>query len=104
MRFLLCQDAATNRPQFGRSYTEAILASIGIEQRPFSKGAMSELPCIDDPAEWKIPEEEVALRRDLRGDEYYICSIDPPGKAPSPMYCQLNCKKWRLDCIHPASL
>ena len=53
----------------------------GIELRPFSKGAIRELPALAHPEEWGVPPAEAATRRDLRGPEYLICSIDPPGKG-----------------------
>ncbi|KAK3258973.1 hypothetical protein CYMTET_32006 [Cymbomonas tetramitiformis] len=35
---------------------------------------------VDTPEEpWRIPEEEIARRRDLRGPEHRTASIDPPG-------------------------
>lgn len=62
-----------------RSSTEAILANVGVEESAFSKGAMDELPRLASPGDWQVPESEVKSRRDLRGEEYMICSIDPPG-------------------------
>ncbi|CAI7788095.1 unnamed protein product [Closterium sp. NIES-53] len=29
--------------------------------------------------EWRVPEEEIARRRDLRDGAHFMCSIDPPG-------------------------
>jgi exoribonuclease R len=68
-----------------RSETEAILAKSGIEGRPFSKGALAELPAIIDPLAWQIPASEIGRRRDLRGPEYLVCSIDPPGRSTPPV-------------------
>ncbi len=47
--------------------------------QPFCNGAMAELPAVPDPAAWRAAAEELSYRRDLRGPEYYVCSIDPVG-------------------------
>ena len=63
-----------------RAETEAILVSSGIRWQPFSKAALTELPeAPPGSGAWVPTVAEAAGRRDLRGQEYFICSIDPPG-------------------------
>lgn len=64
-----------------RAETDAVLVSAGVQWQPFSDLALAELPLVTDPDAWRLPEEEALCRRDLRGLEYFICSIDPPGNA-----------------------
>ncbi|XP_024518625.1 DIS3-like exonuclease 1 isoform X2 [Selaginella moellendorffii] len=56
----------------------AILVENGISVAPFSNLSLQELPedSLDNP--WSIPEEEFAVRRDIRFS-HRSCSIDPPG-------------------------
>lgn len=62
-----------------RSETDAILALAGIDWRPFSPGAVAELPVVPDAEHWNAAPAEASWRRDLRGPEYLVFSIDPPG-------------------------
>ena len=65
--------------------------SAGVHWQPFSDLALAELPQVHSADDWKLPEPEISSRRDLRGSEYFICSIDPPGLAPPmwPIICLL---------------
>ena len=63
-----------------RAETDAVLVSAGVAWQPFSEGALTELPQVGDASQWSIPPAELAMRRDLRGPEYFVCSIDPPGQ------------------------
>ena len=58
-----------------------MLVTAGVHWQPFSDLALAELPQVANPEDWHLPEEEVLHRRDLRGSEYFVCSIDPPGKS-----------------------
>lgn len=69
---LLCESC-------GRAETDALLVKSGIQWQPFSESAMAELPRVAVPSQGSVPESEAATRRDLRGPEHLICSIDPPG-------------------------
>ncbi|KAK9833762.1 hypothetical protein WJX74_005180 [Apatococcus lobatus] len=62
-----------------RTEGEAVLVNNAISHPPFSAAALGELPQVLDPRSWQIPAEEVLERRDLRSDDYLICSVDPPG-------------------------
>ena len=54
--------------------------SSGIRWQPFSEAAIAELPAaVPGSRAWAPAAAEAAGRRDLRGPEYFICSIDPPG-------------------------
>ena len=54
--------------------------SSGIRWQPFSKAAIAELPTAQPGSRaWAPAAAEADGRRDLRGSEYFICSIDPPG-------------------------
>ena len=66
-----------------RAETDAVLVNAGVHWQPFSDLALAELPQVTKPEDWHLPEEEALHRRDLRGSEYFICSIDPPGKSRS---------------------
>jgi hypothetical protein len=70
-----------------RASTDAILVNAGIEWCPFSEAAMAELPHVPNPALWRVDAAELAVRRDLRGPENFICSIDPPGMARLDFTC-----------------
>ncbi|GAB4819868.1 hypothetical protein N2152v2_006914 [Parachlorella kessleri] len=59
--------------------TDAVLVSSGVHWEPFTEGALRELPPVADPDSWQVPPAELASRRDLRGPEHFVCSIDPPG-------------------------
>ncbi|KAK9809126.1 hypothetical protein WJX72_009740 [[Myrmecia] bisecta] len=61
-----------------KAETDAVLIKCGIEWQPFSNAAMAELP-VPDASLWRISPSDVAERRDLRGPDYLVCSIDPPG-------------------------
>ena len=63
--------------EIGNLETEStvILMEHNVETREFSKQVLSCLPKEDE--KWRIPEEELKKRLDLRGIN--ICSIDPPG-------------------------
>eukprot|EP00922_Rhytidocystis_sp_ex-Travisia-forbesii_P052889 GHVS01078436.1.p1 GENE.GHVS01078436.1~~GHVS01078436.1.p1 ORF type:complete len:555 (-),score=55.83 GHVS01078436.1:351-2015(-) len=50
-----------------------ILRTFGVVTREFSSSVLRCLP----PADWQIPNDEIAKRLDLRQE--MICSIDPPG-------------------------
>ena len=63
-----------------RAETDAVLVSAGVHWQPFSELALAELPQLAAPEDWQVPPHEAAHRLDLRGDNYFICSIDPPGK------------------------
>lgn len=52
-----------------------ILHEFNVDTRPFSQKVLKCLP--SDGANWKIPEEEIAKRLDLRHE--CICSVDPIG-------------------------
>ena len=56
-----------------------MLVSAGVHWQPFSDLALAELPQVAEPQHWQVPAEELKHRLDLRGEEYCICSIDPPG-------------------------
>ena len=58
-----------------------MLVNAGVHWQPFSDLALAELPQVTNPDDWNLPEEEALHRRDLRGSEYFICSIDPPGDS-----------------------
>ncbi|KAL4433810.1 hypothetical protein ABPG75_000251 [Micractinium tetrahymenae] len=62
-----------------RSETDGVLVSSGVHWQPFSEGALRELPPVRSSAEYVIPPAELAARRDLRGPQHLVCSIDPPG-------------------------
>ncbi|DBA71011.1 TPA: hypothetical protein ACH3X2_011442 [Trebouxia sp. C0005] len=62
-----------------RAETDAVLVSAGVHWQPFSDLALAELPQVATAQDWSLPEHEVTNRRDLRGSEYFTCSIDPPG-------------------------
>lgn len=64
-----------------RAETDAVLVSAGVQWQPFSDLALAELPQVTDPDAWQLPEDEALHRRDLRGADYFICSIDPPGNS-----------------------
>ena len=66
-----------------------MLVSAGVQWQPFSDLALAELPQVTDPEAWHLSGEEALHRRDLRGSEYLICSIDPPGDAPG--YATAEC-------------
>eukprot|EP00922_Rhytidocystis_sp_ex-Travisia-forbesii_P052891 GHVS01078439.1.p1 GENE.GHVS01078439.1~~GHVS01078439.1.p1 ORF type:complete len:851 (-),score=112.40 GHVS01078439.1:245-2797(-) len=53
--------------------SEVILRTFGVVTREFSSSVLRCLP----PADWQIPESEIAKRLDLRQE--IICSIDPAG-------------------------
>ena len=59
--------------------TEAVLVEAGAHWQPFCQGALDELPSVGPLGEWSPDPEEIRRRRDLRGPEYLVCSIDPPG-------------------------
>ena len=77
-----------------KAEAEAVLVSNNIRWQPFCEAALRELPRVppEEVAEvdtgtggpkgrivdW-APEAEVRRRRDLRGPEYLVCSIDPIG-------------------------
>ena len=63
-----------------RAETDAVLVRAGVAWQPFSEGALTELPQVQDASQWSIPPAELATRRDLRGPEQFVCSIDPPGQ------------------------
>ncbi len=63
-----------------RAETDAVLVSAGVHWQPFSDLALAELPQVATAQDWSLPEHEVTNRRDLRGSEYFTCSIDPPGQ------------------------
>lgn len=65
-----------------RAETDAVLVSAGVHWQPFSDLALAELPQVATAQDWSLPEHEVTNRRDLRGSEYFTCSIDPPGQYP----------------------
>ena len=69
-----------------RAETDAVLVSAGVHWQPFSDLALAELPQVATAQDWVLSEHEVTDRRDLRGSEYFTCSIDPPGQSP--------CLKW----------
>lgn len=52
-----------------------ILHEFNVDTRPFSQKVLKCLP--SDGANWKIPQEEIDRRLDLRGE--CICSVDPIG-------------------------
>jgi len=52
-----------------------ILHEFNVDTRPFSQKVLKCLP--SDGANWKIPQEEIDKRLDLRS--YCICSVDPIG-------------------------
>jgi DIS3-like exonuclease 1 len=54
--------------------TKAILTTHGLVSQPFTKAHLAELP----PQDWKLTEEEVSKRRDLRSS-HLVFSIDPKG-------------------------
>ncbi|PRW57734.1 DIS3-like exonuclease 1 [Chlorella sorokiniana] len=62
-----------------RSETDGVLVSSGVHWQPFSEGALRELPPVASSAQYVIPPAELAARCDLRGPDYLVCSIDPPG-------------------------
>ena len=63
-----------------RAETEAILVGSGIRWQPFSEAALAELPKpVLGSRVWHPAPKQAAGRRDLRGPEYFVCSIDPPG-------------------------
>ncbi|GBG61067.1 hypothetical protein CBR_g18659 [Chara braunii] len=66
--------------QIGDVSTEmaAILVENGIDDIPFSSGALQELPADNEECPWKIPVAECMTRRDLR-TEHRPFSVDPPG-------------------------
>ena len=81
---MMKQDTLTLMMPDGLSLTrrtegEAILVNNAISHPPFSAAALGELPQVLNPRSWQIPPEEVPERRDLRSDDYLICSVDPPG-------------------------
>ena len=61
----------------GKMATESamILHEFNVDTRPFSQKVLKCLP--NDGANWKIPQEEIDRRLDLR--DYCICSVDPIG-------------------------
>jgi len=61
----------------GKMATESamILHEFNVDTRPFSQKVLKCLP--SDGANWKIPQEEIDRRLDLR--EFCICSVDPIG-------------------------
>ena len=56
--------------------TQAILIENGVDQTDFPPSVLDSLPKVDADGVWRIPEEELAKRRDLRKEQ--IFSIDPP--------------------------
>eukprot|EP00798_Chlamydomonas_sp_ICE-L_P016297 gene16297-22485_t len=62
-----------------KAESEAVLVQCGINWQPFCQGAMAELPIVPEPSKWRAAPEELAVRRDLRGPEYFVVSIDPVG-------------------------
>lgn len=63
-----------------RAETDAVLVNAGVHWQPFSELALAELPQVASADDWHLPEQDMGARRDLRGSEYFICSIDPPGQ------------------------
>ena len=63
-----------------RAETDAVLVNAGVHWQPFSELALAELPQIASADDWHLPEQDMGARRDLRGSDYFICSIDPPGQ------------------------
>ena len=70
------------------SDTDAILAMHGITYEPFQKAALQELPFVETSTAshrgWRLSPEQEAKelssgRQDLRGEEYFVVSIDPLG-------------------------
>lgn len=57
----------------------AILAQYQVPTEPFSALALAELPTDTLERPWAVTAEEAATRRDLRGTDTRIASIDPPG-------------------------
>ena len=55
--------------------SEAILLEHEVNTAPFSAQVQSCLP----EKGWKIPDEEVAKRLDMRNGRALVCSVDPPG-------------------------
>lgn len=66
-----------------RAETDAVLVNAGVHWQPFSELALAELPQVASADDWHLPEQDMGARRDLRGSEYFICSIDPPGQQIS---------------------
>lgn len=68
-----------------RCETDAVLVASGVRWQPFGEPALRELPVLDGPdGRWGLSPGEAASeiasgRKDLRGDDYFIVSIDPPG-------------------------
>ena len=79
-----------------RAETDAVLVNAGVAWQPFSELAMAELPQVATPEAWQLTEAEAKGRRDLRGSEYFICSIDPPGGCCKMML--VLCSKVSLFC------
>lgn len=69
-------DVITHR----RCEMDAILAKAGIEERPFTRGALADLPPVADPLTWTPSQQDMQERRDLTSPENIIFSIDPPGQ------------------------
>ncbi len=65
-----------------------MLVSAGVRWQPFSAAAAAELPPVADPAAWAVPAAEAAARRDLRGPEFLVASVDPPGALRPVPRCQ----------------
>ena len=75
-----------------------MLVNAGVHWQPFSDLALAELPQVTHPEDWHLPEGEALHRRDLRGSEYFICSIDPPGDHGDDVsadYCELAGRRCR---------
>jgi len=81
-----------------------VLVSAGVRWQPFSAAAAAELPAVADPAAWAVPAAEAAARRDLRGPEFLVASIDPPGALRPMPRCQLRYPGVRLGLGHAASI
>ena len=68
-----------------RSETDAVLVASGVRWEPFGEPALRELPPLNGPdGRWMLSSSDLASevasgRKDLRGDDYFIVSIDPPG-------------------------
>ncbi|GIM17195.1 hypothetical protein Vretimale_19713, partial [Volvox reticuliferus] len=62
-----------------RAESDAVLVQCGINYKPFCEAALSELPRVTRPEDWRVPSRERSNRRDLTGPEYFVVSIDPVG-------------------------
>ena len=59
--------------------SEVILIEHDVCVREFAPAVYRCLPTVGPNGEWDVPPDEAAKRVDLRGPEYRVCSIDPPG-------------------------